>query len=70
MILWRYHRVEVKMREQMDATLDECGRNGWELVHVGRVLEEQEKGDTRAEAVSEPKASESWMLFFKQPVEG
>jgi hypothetical protein len=41
-----------------------------ELVHVGRVLEEQEKGDTRAEAVSEPKASESWMLFFKQPVEG
>jgi hypothetical protein len=54
----------------MDAMLEECGRNGWELVHVGRVLEEQEKGDTRAEAVSEPKASESWMLFFKQPVEG
>jgi hypothetical protein len=38
--------------------------------HVGRVLEEQEKGDTMTEALSEPKATESWMLFFKQPVEG
>ena len=57
------------MREQMDATLDECGRNGWELVHVGRVLEKQEKGDIMAEALSEPKATESWMLVFKQPAD-
>jgi hypothetical protein len=70
MMRWRHHRVEVKTREQMDAMLDECGRNGWELVHVGRVLEEQENGDTMTEALSEPKASESWMLFFKQLVEG
>ena len=69
MMRWRHHRVEVKTREQMDAMLDECGRNGWELVHVGRVLEEQEKGDPMTEALSESKATESWMLFFKQSVE-
>lgn len=67
---WRHHRVEVKTWEQMDAMLDECGRNGWELVHVGRVLEDQEKDDTMTEALSEPKSTESWMLYFKQPVEG
>jgi hypothetical protein len=54
----------------MDAMLDECGRNGWELVYVGRVPEEEKNGDTMTEALSEPKATESWMLFFKQPVEG
>ena len=70
MIRWRHHRVEVKMREQMDAMLDECGRNGWELADVGRVPEEERNGDTMTEALSEPKATESWMLFFKQPVEG
>jgi hypothetical protein len=67
---WRHHRVEVTMRAQMDAMLDECGRNGWELVHVERVVEEQEKGDTVTEALSERKVTESWMFFFKQPVEG
>jgi hypothetical protein len=67
---WRHHRVEVKTWEQMDAMLDECGRNGWELVHVGRVLEGQEKDDTMTEALSEPTSTESWMLYFKQPVEG
>jgi hypothetical protein len=39
----------------MDATLDECGRNGCELVDVGRVPEEEKNGDTMTEALSEPR---------------
>ena len=69
MTKWKHRRIEVQTRQQMDENLEEFGQNHWELVHIERILELHSDG-SMTDALSEPKTVESWMLFFKQQVEG
>ena len=70
---WNYHRTEARTRKELDSLLDECGRNCWELVHVERIIEMKEsvaKSELRKQLPSLPMPVETWVLFFKQPIEG
>lgn len=55
---WTYNVIE-KQKHDMRAALKECGDNGWELVAVTYYLAKQPVDP----------AVDSWLLFFKKPVE-
>ena len=65
---WRHYRAQAGTRERLDEVLDERGSNGWELVHIERIVE-MHQNDAMTDALSEPKAFESWLLFFKQAMD-
>ena len=54
--------------------LEECGRNCWELVHIEHTTETPKMGPVKEQLQEKlgftPKSAETWLLVFKQSIEG
>jgi len=66
--------VKVHSEEELITMLEECGRNCWELVHIEHTTETPKMGPVKEQLQEKlgftPKSAETWLLVFKQSIEG